>query len=206
MKVSMHVSNAIRVSAALAFSAVILITAPLRGDAQVPGGSALELEAAPETAVGESIQLRALLTSDGAPVSGAEVKFLRAVEFMNSGNDLLIGRATTDEFGAATVDFAPRSEGDVLITVEFGGMEDIGYAWAEGNVFVGPGPAQYIEEAGIRVPGLNVSLLVAVLSAVWGTFGVVIFLVWLIARDGSLTPVPAAPVPGAAVQEEATRE
>lgn len=202
----MKVPGGSRILAALAIAAVVLAATPLMSAAQAPVRATLELGAVSGAAIGDSIELRAVLTSDGTPVAGAEVVFLRSVEFMNTGNDLLIGRATTDDFGVASAVFRPRSEGDVLITVEFDGIDDVGSAWAEGNVFVGPGPVQYVEEAGIRVPGLNVWLLVAILSAVWGTFGAVIFLVWRIARDGSLTPVPADPVPEAGVQEEATRE
>ena len=81
------------------------------------------------------------------------------------------------------------------------GAEDIGglLAFARDNaidfVVVGPeGPlvlslVDRLEEAGIKVPGINVSLLAAILGAVWATYFVVMLLLLLIARKGS-EPLP----------------
>ena len=148
----------------------------------------LELIITSETAVGDTVQLQAVVTADGAPLPEIEVIFRRSVEFFNTGSEVLIGRATTDAAGRASVDYSPRSEGEVLITAEFDGVAGITAAYNETTIFVATGPAQYSGAAGVSVPGINVLFLVAILSAVWGTYFVVMVLVWLIARDGSATP------------------
>ena len=186
----MRVPMPLRMVAVLGLTAVIFAITPLLVAAQSVEGSKLALADAPEVAIGDSIQLQASLTSGGIPVPGVEIVFFRAVEFLNSGNDLLIGRAMTDESGIAAVDFAPRSEGEILILAEFGGTEAVGDAFTEGSVLVGPGPPQYLVEAGIGVPGINVYLLAGVLTTVWGTFFFVMTLVWRIARDGFVDASP----------------
>ncbi len=58
------------------------------------------------------------------------------------------------------------------------------------EVLAGPPPVE--QEAGIRVPGINVSMLVAILGAVWWTDLTVMVLLMRVARRGS----PAAPGTG----------
>lgn len=152
------------------------------------GGTTLELNVVTEAAVGDSVELEAQLSANGGPLAGAEIVFLRLGRFMNNGSDLEIGSAVTDASGIAMVTYVPRSEGEQLIMAEFAGMADVRSGFSETTVFINPGPAQFSQEVGISVPGVNVSLLVMILGAVWVTFLVVMYHVWRIARDGSMSP------------------
>lgn len=154
--------------------------------AQGPGGTTLELRLPPEGTVGQEMTVSAHLTDGaGVAVEGAEVVFYRAVEFMNVGSDLELGRAVTDAQGTATLSVVHRSEGEIKITARFDGNTQYGPASASGAVPIQPGPPQHLEEAGVRVPGINVSLLAGILGAVWSTYFVVMVLIWLIAREGT---------------------
>ncbi|NQW22466.1 MAG: Ig-like domain repeat protein [SAR202 cluster bacterium] len=162
--------------------------------AQSPAGTELELILPDESAVGQETELRAhLVNSLGGAVVGAEVTFLREAVFMNTGNDLILGTAVTDETGVAVLVFIPRSEGEMLITAEFYGDSQYGAAFATGVVPIATGPALYVEEERFRVPGINVSLFAAVLGGVWSLFFVVLVLIWLISREGEI-PNPMAGV------------
>ena len=174
---------------AFTLSVVLLLLTSTIVTAQAPA-TILTLTVPDETAIGESVELQASLTRDGIPVQDAEVVFLRTARFLNTGNDIEIGSGLTDAAGKVAVLFAPRSEGDLLILAEFEGSDFAGYAFAEGGIHVATGPPQYVEEAGIKVPGINVSLLVAVLTTIWGTFLFVMLLVWRIAREGSFSTIP----------------
>lgn len=154
--------------------------------AQTSGGTTLQLTLPIEGAVGEELIVTARLTSQvGFPVSGAEVVFRRDTEFMNASSELEMGRALTDGQGTATLTFLPRSEGELLIFADFEGDVQYASSFAEGTTFIQTGPALYMEEAGIKVPGMNISLLVGILSIVWGTYFIVMFRIWLIAREGA---------------------
>ncbi|MDP6715128.1 MAG: hypothetical protein QF368_10935 [SAR202 cluster bacterium] len=157
--------------------------------AQSPQSTSLELQLPSDGAVGQEMTVAAQLTDQtGAAVIGAEVIFLRDTRFMNSSSELSMGRATTNSQGVASLLFVPRSEGDQLIFSEFEGDDRHGSSFSEGSAFIQTGPGLYEEEAGVKVPGINVSLLVAILGGVWGTYFVVMALVWLIALEGSTPP------------------
>lgn len=157
--------------------------------AQTSSGTTLQLTLPIEGAVGEELIVTARLTSQvGFPVSGAEVVFRRDTEFMNASSELEMGRALTDGQGTATLTFLPRSEGELLIFADFEGDVQYASSFSEGTTFIQTGPALYLEEAGIKVPGMNISLLVGILSIVWGTYFIVMFRIWLIAREGAGLP------------------
>ncbi|NQW18274.1 MAG: hypothetical protein HQ478_12395 [Chloroflexi bacterium] len=180
-------TNYLKVLLPLVLAAAILAIWSSSVSAQDAARPSMEL-IVPAAAVGDVIDLQAVLLVEGVAVPEAEITFFRATEFMNNGSDLVIGIAMTNTRGVATVTYVPRTEGEILVLAEFEGMDGFRGAFAETTLIVGAGPGQYKVEAGVSVPGVNVSFLVAILSAVWGTFFFVMFLIWQIARDGSMTP------------------
>ncbi|MDO8750525.1 MAG: hypothetical protein Q7K03_05220 [Dehalococcoidia bacterium] len=162
-----------------------LLLAGIAG-AQGLDATALELRLPPEGTVGQEMTLSARLTNEtGVAVVGAEVVFLRAVRFMNVGSDLELGRTVTDEQGTATLSVVHRGEGEMMVTARFDGNTQYGPASASGSVHIQPGPPQYVEKAGVRIPGINVYLLAGILGTVWTLYFVVMTLILLIAREGS---------------------
>ncbi|MEE9198680.1 MAG: hypothetical protein V3U26_02660 [Dehalococcoidia bacterium] len=157
--------------------------------AQGPADTTLTLRLPDDGAVGQELTLEARLTDGaGAIVVGAEIAFLREVEFMNAGSELPLGQAITDDQGIATLSFVPRSEGEILITARFEGNDRYSPTSVSDMAPIQTGPALYVEEAGVDVPGINVSFLVGILGGVWATYFVVITLLWLIVRKGVKPP------------------
>ncbi len=154
--------------------------------AQATERTEIEFLAPTPATVGDEVELKAIITVGGDPVANVEVDFLRFTQFMNAGNDLLIGTSVTDRLGIASVTYIPRSEGEILITAEVRGGDEVRPAFTDATINISTGPGLFQEEAGISVPGINIALLAAVLSAIWGTFMYVMFLIWRIAREGSL--------------------
>jgi hypothetical protein len=172
------------ISAALA----VLVWVLLGGlaHAQAPTGATIDLIAPEAGAVGQEMTVAARLTDrSGSPIAGAEILIQASLEFFNTAGDVELGRGTTDQRGAAIISFVPLTEGDTEILAVFDGDAAYGAAFASATVPVAAGPQQYVDEAGIKVPGINVSLLIAILGTVWGTYFVVMFRVFLIARDDS---------------------
>ncbi len=175
--------------------ALALLAPTVTARAAEPVGTTVEFSPPPEGAVGEELVAEARLTDEaGTPIVDAEVVFQREVEFLRAGGGLELGRGVTDRQGLARVSFVPRSEGEVPITARFSG--NARYAPVSGEIIVTirTGPALYSEEAGVRVPGINVSLLVGILGGVWGTYFFVMLLIWRIASEGR-TPAPASEQP-----------
>lgn len=176
-----------RAGAALAF-----LLAALAGAA--PAGAAspvtLEIQAPEGLRLGEETRITAALREGaGAPVRGATVILWSPGSFLSTDGFVEQGRATTGADGKAVFAYQPRTEGSVTLNATFTG--DSRYEAVSASVALPvTGSAQlYSEEAGIRVPGISVWLLVAVLSGVWGTYFMVMVLLGLIARAA---PQPAA--------------
>lgn len=168
--------------------AVMLIWLALAGTtaAQESTGTTLELYLPSGSAVGQEMTVQARLTdAAGAAVIGSEVVFHREVTFFNTHGKLELGRAVTDEQGWAALTFVPRSEGSMAISAQFEGNDLHGPASASDTASIATGPQLYVEEAGVRVPGISVALLAGLLGTVWGIYMVVMLLIWLIAREGS---------------------
>ena len=178
-----------RVAGALIVILAVFAVAPPIASGQDAGATQLELRVLADASVGDEVSVEARLTVDGTPLPDAEIVFYRSAEFFNTGGDLLMGRERTDQFGTARVMYHPRSEGEMLIMAEFDGVAGVRAVFAETTVVISPGPAQYTQEVGVSGPGINVFFLVAILSGVWGTYLVVMSLIWRIARDGSMTSV-----------------
>ncbi len=171
---------------------VVLVSTAITSEtasAQSNERTSVELAMPAAVTVGDEIELRATVSVGGAGATGVTVKFLRFAKFMNAGNDVLIGTATTDSNGVAVVDFLPRSEGEILITAEVEATDDVRSAITDGVVEVGAGPALFTQEAGISVPGITVAWLAVILGAIWMTFMYVLVLVWRIAKQGALLEV-----------------
>lgn len=173
----------------LVFVALMWLLAVTGAQAQSGSSTSLELVSPLEGSVGQEMVLTARLTNqEGLAVEGAEVIFLRDAPFLNASTELEIGRAVTDSQGLATLSFIPRSEGELLILVDFGGNARYGPSFNDGIALVETGPALYSEEAGVKIPGVNISLLIGVLSVIWGAYFFVMAQMWLIGREDAPPP------------------
>ena len=153
--------------------------------AQGPASTKLVLELPPEGAAGQEMTASARLADEaGGAIVAATVLFRREVVFMNTGVELGLGQAVTNGQGIAALTFAPRSEGEMRITAEFKGNAQHRPSGSEKVVLIKTGPQLYVETAGVRIPGINVGLLAAVLGGVWVTYFIVMSRIFLIAREG----------------------
>jgi len=145
----------------------------------------LEIGLPEEAELGQTITVRATLTDphDGAPIAGALVVFETAASWGEEfGGHMVIGAATTDATGTATIRTELRSSGDVEIAAAFQGGE--GFGSVEGSEMVDVhGDAQLYEpETGLHIPGLNLWVLAGVIALVWSVFFLVGLRVLAIAR------------------------
>ncbi len=152
------------------------------GEAEVP---LIELEVPDGAELGSHVTLRATLTDphDGRPIRGASILFQApAVWGEEIRGWMLLGIATTDRNGTASLSTQVRSSGEVELRAVFLGGD--GFAPASGSAHLDvQGDAQIYEPAvGIRVPWLNLWVLAAVIGLVWGTYLLVGVRVLAIAR------------------------
>ncbi len=138
-----------------------------------------------QAAVGETIAIAAYL-SDPAdnPIAGAEIVFFAEISFMNASDDVEIGLAITDQTGLALLSYVLRMEGERSVKARFAGNQVFAPAEDSRTIVVASGPQLHRELSPIRVPGANVQMAAAILSAVWVAFLFALWQVWRIARVG----------------------
>lgn len=170
------------------------------GEAEVP---LIELYVPDEAELGSHVTLRATLTDphDGSPIPGASMLFQAPVVWGEEIRGwMLIGVATTDQNGTASLTTQVRSSGEVEMRAVFLGGS--GFAPASGSAHLDVhGDAQLYEPSvGLRVPWLNLWVLAAVIGLVWGTYLLVGVRVLAIARPGPAVvaegPGSTTPAPG----------
>ncbi len=155
---------------------------PTKTELLLPAGMAVGVETA--------LNARVSNTSAGGPIAGVEVIFARTATFMNTESEIVLGKVATDKQGIATLPYTPRSEGEVGFAARFSGSTAYQPSSASLEAQIATGPAQYVESAGVRVKGVNVMWLVAVLGGVWSIYFTVMGLLALIAREGQSGPQP----------------
>ncbi|MBI2865868.1 MAG: hypothetical protein HYX99_00710, partial [Chloroflexi bacterium] len=164
---------------------LLLLALPGPALALGPVNTDLELLFPPEPVVGQELALAARVRDpSGAGVPGVEVVFTTTATFLNAESELELGRAVTDERGITTFSYLPRSEGEITVSALFAGNDQYRKRAASGQMVVLPGLPQYHQEIGLRVPGVGVWLLVALMAGIWGTFLWALGQVRVIFREG----------------------
>ncbi len=177
-----------RTAWAVAAALTLLLVAAAPAWAAEP--TVLELEAEPDVALGDRVTVQvAVTTGKGGAVAGATVVLLSPARFGATSGEMRLGQVTTDDLGQASFTYETRREGRQTLIARFPGNE--GYAPAEASVGLSVhGAAQlYEQEAGVKVPGIGVWMLVLLLGAFWSVYMVVMVLITLIAREGGKAPL-----------------
>lgn len=153
----------------------------------------VDLAVPDQAAIGRPMDVQAHFhsASDEA-IPNLTVTFHEEVTFGGVTSDVELGRAVTDENGFAALTYEPRTAGTHEIHVRYaydnGEEED-----AAASITVpAAGEQLYRSTAGVKIPGLNVGLLMALVAAVWTVLLTVALRVIAIARAGSEEP-PEAP-------------
>ena len=169
----------------------------LSGAALFAGGSALASHVVVQPSfpdgmdLGQSVEVPiALHDTAGQPVPGTAVVFYQHASFAGVSGEIVVGRGVTDRDGVATLTYRPRQAGHHEIRVEYLSPGEGEPELATTTIDVAGGAQLYRTPPGIEVPGLNVGLLMAVLTTVWSILLGVALLLVAIARAGaeSLTP------------------
>ena len=120
--------------------------------------------------VGQPAAVQVTLSSvdQGVSVSHVPVVFYINASFGGVTGEVELGRAVTDENGVAIVTYEPRSASVHEIRIEYVLPGESEPETITTSVFVTDAGTQlYRSTAGVDIPGLNVWLLIALLSAVW---------------------------------------
>jgi hypothetical protein len=163
-----------------------------------------------EVTVGHPAEIQAKLRTadEGVPVAGTSVTFYTDASFAGVSGEAVLGRAVTDENGIATLIFEPRLASEHQIRIEYLPPGEAEPAMATTSISVAGATQLHQSTAGVDIPGLNVWVLIALVSTVWAILLSVALRVIAIARAGSdAEMVPESAVrPGHAGDKRATSQ
>lgn len=145
----------------------------------------VNLDVPDQPAIGRPMEVQAHFhsASDEA-IPNLTVTFHEEVTFGGVTSDVELGRAVTDEDGYAALTYEPRTAGTHQIHVRYA-YEDGEEEDAAASITVpAAGEQLYRSTAGVKIPGLNVWLLMALVAAVWTILISVAVRVIAIARAG----------------------
>ena len=148
----------------------------------------LKVTAPANLTAGDSVDIQAVLNSadDGEAVPGATISFYMDGSFGGVDSKVLLGQSVTDKDGVAHLSYIPRTAGEHQVHVEYltpGAGEPEVATWS--HDVTGATGQLYRSSAGVQIPGLNVWLLIAVVTAVWAILLSVALRVVAIANAGS---------------------
>ncbi|HSL97643.1 MAG TPA: hypothetical protein VK831_03635 [Candidatus Deferrimicrobiaceae bacterium] len=126
----------------------------------------------------------ALSSADGSPLARTPVTFYLDATFAGVSGEVEVATAVTDDAGVATLAYRPRVTGHHDIRVEYLLPNESEPEIATISVEVAGDAQLFIADPGLSIPGLNVGLLMAILTIVWTILlGVAVVLI-RIARAG----------------------
>ncbi len=158
----------------------------------------VDISAPQQGAVGDAIRVDATLRSadTGLPLANTPVSFYTEGSFGGVTGEIELGRAVTDQNGIATLSYQPRSVGDHEIRISYVAPGESEPEVAVTTISVAGASQLHRSTAGIQVPGLNVWLIMAVLTIVWSILFIIGLHIVAIARAGSdVAPVPVPSEP-----------
>ena len=124
---------------------------------------------APESvAVGDHVEVKAIVTSAGEPVEGAIVGLAYGTSLAGVIGDVELDREATDASGVAILTYEQRAADNGAMTVAYLGPDDIVVEPFVFTIAVQPGgEPQHVREAGVEIPGLNGTLVMLIIGMVW---------------------------------------
>lgn len=128
------------------------------------------LDLADEAPVGEIATIRAVVThrEDGDPVEGVMVTFEAPAAWGEElAGPMVLGTATTDHDGTAVIATEIRVAGDLDVTALVKGAQGFRAASTTASLEVVRQRQVVVERVGLRIPWLNLWVLVAVIGLVW---------------------------------------
>ena len=124
---------------------------------------------APESAtVGDTVEVKAIVTSDNEPLEGAVVALSYSTSLAGVAGRVELVSAVTDVEGIAVMTYQQRAADNGEMRVEYIGPDDIEAAPFVFAIAVDDQQHQlYAPISGIKIPLLNGTLVIAVIAGVW---------------------------------------
>ncbi len=124
---------------------------------------------APErVSVGQDVEIKALLHEDGTPLEGAEVAVTYQASIAGESGRVELATAVTDATGTAIMTYQQRADDNGEMQVVYLGPDSDPVKPYTFTIAVEAGGEQlYQQQTGVRIPFVNGTLVIVVISGVW---------------------------------------
>lgn len=154
--------------ARIAISMLAAVTILMIADPAVAAGIEIAVGAPDTVSIGQEVEVKAVLSQNGVPVEGAEVALTYQASLAGESARVEIATGTTDATGTTVMFYEQRADAN-------GGMQVVylgpGTDPVQPFVFTiaveSEGPQLYQFEAGVKIPFVNGTLVILVISSVW---------------------------------------
>jgi len=156
--------NGVRYAAVLTVVvALTMITAPA-----LAAGIEIVVGAPERVVVGQDVVVKVVLSQDGNPVEGAEVALTYQASVAGESGRVELASATTDVTGTALIVYQQRADDNREMQIVYLGPDTDPVAPFTFTIDVaGDGTQLYVTESGLRIPFLNGTVVILVISGVW---------------------------------------
>lgn len=147
-------------------------------------GAAIDTPEQFEIGRASPVQLTLRSEDGGAPIADAAVTFYTDASFAGVSGQVELARVVTDEAGIAVFEYEPRTASVHELRAEYLISGESEPEVVTTSVSVAGASQLYQSAAGIQIPGLNVWLIIAIVSSVWFLLFSVAVRVFAIASAG----------------------
>ncbi|GBE26000.1 hypothetical protein BMS3Bbin02_02292 [bacterium BMS3Bbin02] len=157
-----------RSTARIATSVMIVATILGLSGPAFAAGIGISVGAPESVAVGQQVEVKAVLSEDGVPVEGAEVALTYKATLGGKTDRVEIASATTDETGTAVMVYEQRANDNGEMQIVYLGPGTDPVDPFEFTIAVEKGGVQlYHSESGVKIPFVNGTLVILVIATVW---------------------------------------
>jgi hypothetical protein len=118
--------------------------------------------------VGQDVVVKAVLSQDGVPVEGAEVALTYQASIAGELGRVELASATTDSAGTVLMVYQQRADDNGEMQVVYLGPDSDPVVPYTFKIAVEPdGQQLYRQDTGVRIPFVNGTLVIVVISGVW---------------------------------------
>jgi hypothetical protein len=127
--------------------------------------ASLTVQAPDQMEMGDEAVVTAFLKDNsGAPIAGAIILLLAPADFLSVEGVVELDRATTDGLGIARLRHQARTPNSATLVISFPGNSQYSAVKASTQVAITGTTQLYQQNAGVRLPGVGVWLLVGALE------------------------------------------
>lgn len=144
-------------------AALTMIAAPA-----LAAGVEISVGAPDRVTVGQDVVVKVVLTQDGNPVEGADVALTYQASIAGESGRVELASATTDSAGTALIVYQQRADDNREMQVIYlGPGTDPVTPFTFTIAVVDETTQLYVTESGLRIPFLNGTVVILVISGVW---------------------------------------